>query len=88
MAAPWYPDSWRSKPIVQVPDYPDKAALADVEAKIASFPPLVFAGEADHADVARAQRESAAVGVVGGLGVDDDARALDDGRVERVEQLP
>lgn len=47
MAAVWSPDSWRGKPIVQVPDYPDKAALADVEAKIASFPPLVFAGEAD-----------------------------------------
>lgn len=47
MALAWSPDSWRSKPIVQVPDYPDKAALAEVEAKIASFPPLVFAGEAD-----------------------------------------
>jgi 3-deoxy-7-phosphoheptulonate synthase len=47
MAVAWSPDSWRSKPIVQVPDYPDKAALADVEAKIASYPPLVFAGEAD-----------------------------------------
>jgi 3-deoxy-7-phosphoheptulonate synthase len=29
-----------------VPDYPDAAALADVERQIASFPPLVFAGEA------------------------------------------
>ena len=47
MAAPWTPDSWRSKPIVQVPEYPDKRALAEVEAKIASYPPLVFAGEAD-----------------------------------------
>ena len=32
---------------MQVPEYPDKAALAEVEAKIASYPPLVFAGEAD-----------------------------------------
>jgi len=47
MVAPWSPDSWRSKPIVQVPEYPDKAVLAEVEAKIASFPPLVFAGETD-----------------------------------------
>jgi 3-deoxy-7-phosphoheptulonate synthase len=47
MAASWSPDSWRSKPIVQVPEYPDPAALAEVEAKIASYPPLVFAGEAD-----------------------------------------
>ena len=23
----WSPDSWRSKPIVQVPEYPDPAAL-------------------------------------------------------------
>jgi 3-deoxy-7-phosphoheptulonate synthase len=46
MPAPWSPDSWRSKPIVQVPDFPDQAALADVESKLATFPPLVFAGEA------------------------------------------
>ena len=46
MRVTWSPDSWRSKPIVQVPEYPDKAALADVEAKLATFPPLVFAGEA------------------------------------------
>src|SRR5947199_68259 len=42
----WTPDSWRGKPIVQVPDYPDAAKLAAVEAQLASFPPLVFAGEA------------------------------------------
>jgi 3-deoxy-7-phosphoheptulonate synthase len=33
-------------PIRQVPEYPDQAALAAMEAKIARFPPLVFAGEA------------------------------------------
>ena len=42
----WTPDSWRGKPIVQVPDYPDAQALADVEKQLATFPPLVFAGEA------------------------------------------
>jgi 3-deoxy-7-phosphoheptulonate synthase len=42
----WSPDSWRTKPILQVPDYPDPVALAAVEARIASYPPLVFAGEA------------------------------------------
>lgn len=46
MAASWNPDSWRSKPILQVPDYPDATVLRDVEAKLATFPPLVFAGEA------------------------------------------
>ncbi len=42
----WSPDSWRRKPIQQVPDYPDPTALRDVEAQLAGFPPLVFAGEA------------------------------------------
>ena len=46
MAEIWTPDSWRSKPIVQVPAYPDEAALAAVETQLATFPPLVFAGEA------------------------------------------
>jgi 3-deoxy-7-phosphoheptulonate synthase len=55
MAAPWSADSWRSKPIVQVPDYPDRASLAEVEAKLASFPPLVFAGEADKLKLALAE---------------------------------
>jgi 3-deoxy-7-phosphoheptulonate synthase len=42
----WKPDSWRGKPAQQLPDYPDKAALAAVEKQLATFPPLVFAGEA------------------------------------------
>ncbi len=42
------PSSWRSKPIRQVPDYPDPAALAAAEQEIRSYPPLVFAGEARH----------------------------------------
>src|SRR5207245_8407584 len=29
-----------------MPDYPDKPALAEVERQLATFPPLVFAGEA------------------------------------------
>src|SRR6201996_4406694 len=45
MAQAWSPKSWREKPIVQVPAYPDPAALTSVEAKLASYPPLVFAGE-------------------------------------------
>ena len=46
MANKWNPSSWRSKPIVQVPDYPDQDALKVVEDRLHSFPPLVFAGEA------------------------------------------
>src|SRR5438067_10721387 len=46
MSERWTPDSWRSRPALQLPDYPDAKALADVEAQLATFPPLVFAGEA------------------------------------------
>jgi 3-deoxy-7-phosphoheptulonate synthase len=46
MSEKWSPAGWRSKPIVQVPEYPDAAALAAVEARLATYPPLVFAGEA------------------------------------------
>jgi 3-deoxy-7-phosphoheptulonate synthase len=46
MAATWSPPSWREKPILQVPDYPDQEALAAVERQISGYPPLVFAGEA------------------------------------------
>ncbi|MGZ8386971.1 MAG: class II 3-deoxy-7-phosphoheptulonate synthase [Rhodoplanes sp.] len=46
MAERWTPDSWRLKPIVQMPEYPDPQALAAVEKQLATFPPLVFAGEA------------------------------------------
>lgn len=46
MAQTWNPQSWRSKSIRQVPDYPDPEALAEVEATLSGYPPLVFAGEA------------------------------------------
>ncbi|MEL6289742.1 MAG: 3-deoxy-7-phosphoheptulonate synthase class II [Pseudomonadota bacterium] len=60
MAASWSPDSWRTKPVVQMPSYPDSARLEATEAQLASVPPLVFAGEtrdlkADLADVARGE---------------------------------
>jgi 3-deoxy-7-phosphoheptulonate synthase len=42
----WHPGSWRDMPIRQVPDYPDQAKLAEAEARLATWPPLVFAGEA------------------------------------------
>jgi 3-deoxy-7-phosphoheptulonate synthase len=41
----WTRDSWRKRPIVQVPEYPDPKALEAVERQLASYPPLVFAGE-------------------------------------------
>src|SRR5690554_2162375 len=42
----WSPNSWRGMPISQVPAYPDQDALAETEKQLASYPPLVFAGEA------------------------------------------
>ena len=53
--AKWSPDSWRSKPRLQMPDYPDQKALGDVEAQLATYPPLVFAGEARNLKKALAQ---------------------------------
>ncbi|MEM1074722.1 MAG: 3-deoxy-7-phosphoheptulonate synthase class II [Pseudomonadota bacterium] len=42
----WTKSSWRSKPRIQMPDYPDQDALDAVEAQLSRFPLLVFAGEA------------------------------------------
>ncbi len=46
MVGDWSPESWRGMPIRQVPEYPDEEALADAEARLVRYPPLVFAGEA------------------------------------------
>ena len=42
----WQKTDWRGKPRVQMPDYTEPDALERVEAQLAKFPPLVFAGEA------------------------------------------
>ncbi|WP_435167798.1 class II 3-deoxy-7-phosphoheptulonate synthase [Falsirhodobacter sp. 1013] len=46
MTQGWTKSDWRAKPRIQMPDYPDTAALNAVEAQLVSYPPLVFAGEA------------------------------------------
>ncbi|WP_293908206.1 class II 3-deoxy-7-phosphoheptulonate synthase [Phenylobacterium sp.] len=47
MTAHWTPASWRAKPAKHIPsDYPDLAALSQVETTLRRMPPLVFAGEA------------------------------------------
>ncbi|WP_193177527.1 class II 3-deoxy-7-phosphoheptulonate synthase [Oricola nitratireducens] len=46
MAQTWTPESWRKKPILQVPTYPDQKVLDEVEGRLRTYPPLVFAGEA------------------------------------------
>src|SRR5262245_10221107 len=46
MSTKWTLESWRSKPISQVPEYPDQAKVQAVEKRLKALPPLVFAGEA------------------------------------------
>ncbi len=41
----WTPDSWRSKPIKQCPEYPDPAALAKSVASLKRLPPIVHPRE-------------------------------------------
>ncbi len=62
-ARPWNPNSWRDCPIRQVPTYPDADKLADMEARLSKYPPLVFAGEARRlkAQLARASEGKAFV---------------------------
>ena len=55
MSANWTPTTWRSKPIQQVPEYPDATRLSDVETRLKSYPPLVFAGEARNLTAALGQ---------------------------------
>jgi 3-deoxy-7-phosphoheptulonate synthase len=42
----WTPTGWRDRPAAQQPDWPDQGALDHALAQLASYPPLVFAGEA------------------------------------------
>jgi len=46
MPATWNKSDWRNKQRIQMPEYTDPAALKRVEKKLATYPPLVFAGEA------------------------------------------
>ena len=55
MKSRWSPQSWRNRPVVQMPtDYPDARALEAVEDELAAMPPLVFAGEARRLTLRRA----------------------------------
>ena len=42
----WSPSSWREKPILQQPTYPNQDNLNRVLSELKNYPPLVFAGEA------------------------------------------
>ena len=81
MSERWTPDSWRTKPVQQVPVYPDPKALGDVEAQLATFPPLVFAGEARN--LKKAYGDLAAEGFVGRMAAAEKARE----RIEKEQEL-
>ena len=42
----WGPDTWKSRPAAQQPEYPNEAARDEIEDRLLRYPPLVFAGEA------------------------------------------
>jgi 3-deoxy-7-phosphoheptulonate synthase len=44
-AEEWNKDSWRTKPVLQQPDYPCEEEVEKVHKKMCDLPPLVFAGE-------------------------------------------
>ena len=46
MASNWTPQGWKAHEARHLPVYDDEAKLNEVEAGLAKFPPLVFAGEA------------------------------------------
>ena len=46
MTNTWSKSDWRAHERIQMPDYTDAGKLAAVEARLAQYPPLVFAGEA------------------------------------------
>ncbi len=56
MTTAWKPDSWRSHPATQLPEWPDAAGLEAAHTELRKLPPLVFAGEARSlkADLAKA----------------------------------
>jgi 3-deoxy-7-phosphoheptulonate synthase len=45
MTQGWTKSTWRNRPRIQMPDYPDLTTLNAVEAQLSKYPPLVFAGE-------------------------------------------
>ncbi len=46
MAKAWTPSSWQAFPAQQQPEWPDQGELDRALKQVASYPPLVFAGEA------------------------------------------
>ena len=47
MLSTWTPDSWKTKPLAQRVEYPDRAALRQILAALAELPPLVTSWEVE-----------------------------------------
>lgn len=56
----WMPGSWRTKPVLQMPDYPDAQALAAVEQQLATFPPVINAAPGSAQTRAQGEEQAAA----------------------------
>jgi 3-deoxy-7-phosphoheptulonate synthase len=57
----WKPDSWQTRPALQLPEYPDRKSLDQTLAELARLPPLVTSWEIENlrqqlAEVARGER--------------------------------
>ena len=74
-------DMWRELPAAQQPDWPDAAALAAVTDELATYPPLVFAGECDEL---KAQLAAAARGEAFLLQGGDCAETFADATADRI----
>lgn len=48
MLSEWSPESWRSKPVTQIPEYPDPAALKSALERLHRLPPLVTSWEVEN----------------------------------------
>jgi len=80
----WKPNSWRQYPIKQQPAYEDSEAVKKVEETLATYPPLIFAGEARNLkeDLIRAGRGEAFI-VQGG----DCAESFTDFNAETIKNM-
>lgn len=71
----WTKNSWRNKPIIQVPTYEDQELLKSIEKELSSYPPLVFAGEVNNLKQQLAKASKAEAFIVQG---GDCAETFDD----------
>ena len=45
--ADWTPESWKTRDVTQLPDYPDERVLEDTVRRMAQLPPLVTSWEVE-----------------------------------------